>query len=622
MKYQPPLSDVIVTVKKVPSSAKGKSGETSCDSFAEVQLADNSIGGYVVILKEPGADEGDHDGTQFLNVGRYKIALAFKESRQGIVSSFPQERRDIMSEVRHDVDLTVSPGSACDMCLSAPSLKSLAHAVASNAKDASSTRRNVAKKIELLPQDRFENNTVWPEGMVVTCHLERRNINSSSSSSTEISSTLPVLVGSDGDGRLFATMSADRTTATFSSLDLVQEEGQGEGTITIVFRARSIGDTGETEMEDDAGHRQFHCEATFNFVTDEGRIRAVNEILAQLTPLEQEVENYNREVRENTSNLAKAKNDLTLVLKNANRQSVCLCADDDDLTCNTVSQLVANLRHDLGRLMTNPENRTTERRAPVKKKEISAASLVRLGDKVLGMVVDLATVNTYTDAFLLSWAAKGYMDVFVCTDDETGKAIYAENFRSWPINMITKFAIVTANGRRQRTNAEMASRKLPLTTLSLDRGNPEYMVNMLHLSPEHEHLRDNVFWNIYKQTVVVDTMDDAIALRKIMVAKNTSSAIFTRRGERLGFDGVMDPGKDSKLPKELPFVYGGPPPQKSGEVVAIEQDLATLGAATELIKMKEALTRKNAELQALAAERREDEVKIEDLKRQLGEFGL
>ena len=66
---------------------------------------------------------------------------------------------------------------------------------------------------------------------------------------------------------------------------------------------------------------------------------------------------------------------------------------------------------------------------------------------------------------------------------------------------------------RARTTEEMRRQVLPLPDLSHQPGHPQYLVNMVKLAPDKEHFRDTIFWNIFRNSILFDTIETANQFR-------------------------------------------------------------------------------------------------------------
>lgn len=109
------------------------------------------------------------------------------------------------------------------------------------------------------------------------------------------------------------------------------------------------------------------------------------------------------------------------------------------------------------------------------------------------------------------------MDVLVVKDTSIGAALYKRDVACWPLDQIPPFQTTSAarEGRRDRSEAERLRAELPLPPLSPNiAGHPKYLVNLIQLTEENEHLRDTVFWNIFKSALVFDDFESAVAFKR------------------------------------------------------------------------------------------------------------
>lgn len=198
---------------------------------------------------------------------------------------------------------------------------------------------------------------------------------------------------------------------------------------------------------------------------------------------------------------------------------------------------------------------------------------------IVGRVVDMGFCDDEVDARILSWAGAYYMDVVVVNDDVNNSTI--NSFRTWNFSDMEVYKVKDGNGKfRSRNEDEKYSGQLPLPPIVMDSnhfensvhgfrpqseqasGNPKYLVNLINLPFEKEHLRDTLFYNIYKNSMLFDDMDTAFAYRKAAMEKFKRRTgpkppkIFTRDGYSIGTDGVRDPTASGRMPHELKNVYG------------------------------------------------------------------
>lgn len=95
---------------------------------------------------------------------------------------------------------------------------------------------------------------------------------------------------------------------------------------------------------------------------------------------------------------------------------------------------------------------------------------------------------------------------------------------------------------------------------------------MICLNGNNEHLRDTVFYAIYREKILFDDISSASLYRKTLVGCGITPADFyTRDGKKLSSDGILNPGVGSnRVPVSLDFVYGQQNPTSSDEYRCIE----------------------------------------------------
>lgn len=178
-------------------------------------------------------------------------------------------------------------------------------------------------------------------------------------------------------------------------------------------------------------------------------------------------------------------------------------------------------------------------------------------------VVEIACVADVAVARVLSWAAGSRIKAILVCDsraqanlDELGRASFAEN-------QLVPFQVQMAAQRRPRNASEKRKCMLPLqlplregetVTLKQGRGptststvhigveipTPQFAVNMFDLAPDKEHYRDTLLWNIYRNALVVPSIDDARRYRQACAEKGrVCPSIYTLDGRRIQSDGCV-----------------------------------------------------------------------------------
>ena len=84
-----------------------------------------------------------------------------------------------------------------------------------------------------------------------------------------------------------------------------------------------------------------------------------------------------------------------------------------------------------------------------------------------------------------------------------------------------------------------------------------YQVNIIQLEPANEHLRDTIFFNIFRNSILFDELHDALEYRRYLVRnKIPPPKMYTLGGDVLDATAVLDPNPTSKLPVQQTFVFG------------------------------------------------------------------
>jgi len=67
-------------------------------------------------------------------------------------------------------------------------------------------------------------------------------------------------------------------------------------------------------------------------------------------------------------------------------------------------------------------------------------------------------------------------------------------------------------------------------------------VNIIQLDDSKEHLRDSVFFSIFRKSLIFDDFELAAQYRKQLRAEGSSPpTLYTRRGDRITSDGLFNP---------------------------------------------------------------------------------
>lgn len=94
---------------------------------------------------------------------------------------------------------------------------------------------------------------------------------------------------------------------------------------------------------------------------------------------------------------------------------------------------------------------------------------------------------------------------------------------------------------------------------------------MIQLTPENEHLRDSLFYCIYRNAILFDDLVSAISYRKSLVDQGRRApSLYTVTGDRVQSDGVLNPKPNNKLPANLKSVFGQLPQAGAAEIQKLD----------------------------------------------------
>jgi hypothetical protein len=207
---------------------------------------------------------------------------------------------------------------------------------------------------------------------------------------------------------------------------------------------------------------------------------------------------------------------------------------------------------------------------------------------VLGQVVDLAFVDSDPPklAEVISWAASEYMSALVVANDVPRREGYFrdQNVSYWELDRIVPYQ--TQKGRNRSEN-HVNQQKLPLDLPRLPgniSGNPRYLVcdlysssethlsppsllppfslqvNLIHLHQKDEKLRDTIFYQIFQNSLLLETEVDATLYRNLLIQNKIFPipTLYSLDGCCLRGDGLLSPTThhQNHLPGKLNYIFG------------------------------------------------------------------
>ena len=511
-----------------------------------------------------------------LIIGNYKITVEHKEDRKQFKHLSVLDRSLVEC-----VNFKVEPDFPVALEIQDPSV--FENALAGNFIDAPARSRQIAhKKVYISCVDRFGNRAVFPKGGEV-----RASIRCAGARKED----LPALEGAV-HGQLAGVPDSSLGTEDFDefvfpNLELVRGVGSGNNTaMCLLFSFHPNVQKHPTDAVKVAGvavNNMTESTASFEFITDASRAEKHKVLIEQLEPLRRRVEDYTSHRRDilttKESTLKQLKAELDAFRKKpANRDTLLytVLAPPDSLEARRLQGVQKDLTDSLHQIMN-----VTQYRAAVKDKNKFPNQAQLNGLECLGLTVDLGFIEDERVAKVCSYAAGAYMNAVICNNDAAAAALYKKKIKSWSITRMRKFS--DNNGLR---NAEAVKQQaLPLPKID-HRGNPRYLVNLIQLDAETEHLRDTLFYAIFDRALLFDDQESALAYQKKVIAeKKRPPTIMTMQGDKFLPDGLLNP--QSKMPERVPFVFGEQPPDGRTDCQSYEKQLATINILLPLCEVRD-----------------------------------
>ena len=107
---------------------------------------------------------------------------------------------------------------------------------------------------------------------------------------------------------------------------------------------------------------------------------------------------------------------------------------------------------------------------------------------------------------------------------QTAKALLQRGVKTLPLDQIVSYQVIEGNRKRERNTAEINSQKLPLQPPTPV--GAKYMVNLIQLDPTREHMRDTVFWHMYRFALLFENLDAALEYRRGLVSSAPPTFLF------------------------------------------------------------------------------------------------
>ena len=194
-----------------------------------------------------------------------------------------------------------------------------------------------------------------------------------------------------------------------------------------------------------------------------------------------------------------------------------------------------------------------------------------------GPLVDIAFVRDENIAKLLSWYMGRNLGALIVDDKAKYFKLWELGATVWCLEQTSKYYVLErSREKRQRNAQEKASGKLPLKPISA-RGFVDYAINMVELSPRHEHLRDTVLWEALRSLAVFQTRDDAYDYNTDCATRGvTRSPSVTLDGYRFNTSGPSSKNDVLKPDHRFDFMFGWKDGHGMGDRRADADKLAAL----------------------------------------------
>jgi len=196
----------------------------------------------------------------------------------------------------------------------------------------------------------------------------------------------------------------------------------------------------------------------------------------------------------------------------------------------------------------------------------------------IGRVVELAFFEDRRLAQMVSFTLQNRMSVVVVQTMAQSNTCYHDlRAKSMAVDQLLPFQCMLPGGKsRERTDAEIAAKCLPLPSQGASPGQPKYVVNELQLLDHHEHLRDTVFWKLLNKMLVFDDLAKLEKYREFIRSKKRDHGMLLalKEGVKVDSSGILDPSatlerdmarREQQGRPPLPFCFGSLPQGETDE---------------------------------------------------------
>ncbi len=186
----------------------------------------------------------------------------------------------------------------------------------------------------------------------------------------------------------------------------------------------------------------------------------------------------------------------------------------------------------------------------------------------LGHVVKLGFVPDNHLARLLSWTVQNRLKAVLLESKEEQSRAARGGLATYSMDTIRPFQLKRRDRRASsgfttiaRSKENIEAQSIPLPPVDTE-GFIGYAVNLIILPRESEHLRDTLFWALYGNLCVFETLEQMSNHAQQLKSRNKASmSMVSLDGYKRDTTGFIDGNKNAILEpgKALSYVYGAPP---------------------------------------------------------------
>jgi len=446
--------------------------------------------------------------TKLLSTGRYDLSVSYVEGR-GSLQELPQAAKKCASEPLV-LEVTAAPLAA--IAPADPSRMQNCVATNSRAPHIQLSQRVVASDIKFVALDRMGNPTTFPPGSVLVCLITHFPVAEDAAAGEALSvpgpRLMPKLKGTGAPteaGAGFVASSSLTGAAALSSEDAesllfakklpsggfgfaclelcTAEEGDEEryrdGLVQLSFQLHADAEALQRARTGSAEAIPEYS-AAFMLTTDQARSAQIKELQQDVELLSTLVCAHEAEVDRQTAAVEEATRLLRSCVQACRGKNIRTYLDDlDALTQREASNLHGHIQGQISNMRSKRSKRSnllnassmsandsglsnaddSDIRPAVKNGQYPSPSQLLGFHRVLGLVVDLAHVDDYQEAYLLSWAGAQYMDCVVVEEDGVAQQMFNAGIKVWSLDQMRPYLVnetVGGGERVQRYGAHCA----------------------------------------------------------------------------------------------------------------------------------------------------------------------